>query len=45
MRQCDDLLANGAVMLKQTLDAQRDQCMSQFEAQVLNIPGSQAAKN
>ena len=41
----DDLLANGAAMLKQTLDAQRDQCRSQFEAQVLSIPGSQAAKN
>jgi hypothetical protein len=41
----DDLLANGAAMLKQTLDAQRDQCRSQFEAQVLNIPGSRAARN
>ena len=41
----DDLLANGAAMLKQTLDAQRDQCRSQFEAQVLNIPSSRAAKN
>ena len=41
----DDLLDNGAAMLKQILDAQRDRCRSQFEAQVLNIPGSQAAKN
>jgi len=41
----DDLLANGAAMLKQTLDAQRDRCRSQFEAQVLNIRSSQAAKN
>ena len=41
----DDLLANGAAMLKQTLDAQRDRCRSQFEAQVLNISGSRAAKN
>jgi hypothetical protein len=41
----DDLLANGAAMLKQTFDAQRDKCRSQFEAQVLNIPGSQAARN
>jgi hypothetical protein len=41
----DDLLANDAAMLKQTLDAQRDQCRSQFEAQVLNISGSKAAKN
>ena len=41
----DDLLANGAVMLKQTLDAQRDKCRSQFEAQVLNIPVSQTARN
>ena len=41
----DDLLANGAAMLKQTLDAQRDQCRSQFEAQVLNISGPRAARN
>ncbi|HWW81138.1 MAG TPA: hypothetical protein VNY82_16190 [Steroidobacteraceae bacterium] len=41
----DDRLANGAAMLKQTLDAQRDQCRTQFESQVLNISGSQAAKN
>ncbi len=41
----DDLLANGAAMLKQTLDAQRDRCREQFEAQVLNLPRAQAARN
>lgn len=41
----DDLLANDAALLKQTLDAQRDKCRSQFEAQVLNIPVSQTARN
>lgn len=41
----DDLLANDAAMLKQTFDAQRDKCRSQFEAQVLNIPDSLAARN
>lgn len=41
----DDLLANGAAMLKQAFDAQRDRCMSQFETQVLNISVSQTARN
>lgn len=41
----DELLANKGALLKQTLDVQRDQCASQFEAQVLNISGPQAARN
>lgn len=41
----DNLLDNDAAMLKQTLDAQRDVCRSQFESKVLNISGSKTARN